>query len=184
MGLCAWRCHSTYLYRDHELYYTSAVCWNAVETTLSDSSSHGWCDIASHGHLIKSPNGCFTVVECEESISHLLYFHPEHIDYPVSSFLGRGLSGTVGGPTLVGSIVLFGYAVWTIKPALAVTYTVLNLLYWIAAILPMRLSWHLDLDIRTLRITRHDTFIQCLRTTIYTTKHTDWAREHVPRTEV
>jgi hypothetical protein len=133
--------------------------------------------------VIKSSNGCFTVVQCGQHIARLLYFHPEYIDYAVSSFTGRGLSGTVGGLTLVGSIVLFGNAVWTIKAALAVTYTVLNLLYWIAAILPVQLPWHIDLVISPPQITEHSTFTQCLWTTIYTTKKIDWAKEHVPKTE-
>jgi hypothetical protein len=133
--------------------------------------------------VIKSTNGCFTVVECDEQIARLLYFHPEYIYYTVSSFELRGLSGIVGGLTLVGSIVLFGNAVWTIKAALAVTYTVLNLLYWIAAILPVRLSWHIDLILSPPEVTKHATFTECVWTTIYTTKTTDWAREHVPRTE-
>lgn len=112
--------------------------------------------------IIKSSNGCLTVVECDDYIAHLLYFHPEYIDYAVSSFTGRGLSGTVGGLTLVGSIVLFGNAVWTMKAALAVTYTVLNLLYWIAAILPLRLSWHMDLVVSSSAIVQHETFTKCL----------------------
>jgi hypothetical protein len=133
--------------------------------------------------VIKSSNECFTVVECDEPVARLLYFHPEYIDYVVSSFTGRGLSGTVGGLTPVGSIVMFGNAVWTIKAALAVTYTVLNLLYWVAAILPVRLSWHIDPFISPPHITEHSTFTQCLWTTIYTTKQIDWVREHVPKTE-
>ncbi|RYN41856.1 hypothetical protein AA0113_g4506 [Alternaria arborescens] len=134
--------------------------------------------------VIKSSNGCFTVVECDEQIARLLYFHPEYIDYAVSSFTGRGLSGTVGGLTLVGSIVLFGNAVWALKAALAVTYTVLNLLYWVAAILPVRLSWHIDLTVSQPEIIEDHSFTQCLWTTIYHTKKIDWAREYVPKTEV
>jgi len=133
--------------------------------------------------VIKSSNECLTVVECHQSIARLLYFHPENIEYAVSSFTGRGLSGTVGGLTLVGSIVLFGNAVWTMKAALAVTYTVLNLLYWIAAILPVRLSWHMDLVVELSETKHHEHFTDCLWYIIFTTKKTDWAREHVPKTE-
>jgi len=132
--------------------------------------------------VIKSSNECLTVVECDRSIARLLYFHPENIEYNVSSFTGRGLSGTVGGLTLVGSIVLFGNAVWTMKAALAVTYTVLNLSYWIAAILPVRLSWHMDLVVGLSEITHYESFTECLWKTICTTKHSDWALEHVPKT--
>ena len=132
--------------------------------------------------VIDSPNRSLTVVECDEQIARLLYWRSDTIDYAVSSFTGRGLSGTVGGLTLVGSIVLFGNAVWTMKAALAVTYTVLNLLYWIAAILPLRLSWHIDLEIDPPQITKHDTYTECLWTAIHTTKKTDWARECVPKT--
>lgn len=133
--------------------------------------------------VLKSPNGSFTVVECDVEIVNRLYFHPNHIDYMVSSFTGRGLSGTVGGIALVGSIVLFGSAVWTIKAALAVTYTVLNLLYWIAAIPPVCLSWHIDLVVSPPHITAHnDSLARCLWTTIYTTKKSEWVREHIPET--
>ena len=134
--------------------------------------------------VIKSSNECLTVVECSKYVADLLYFHPEHIDYVVKSPPGRGLSGTVGGITLVGSIVLFGNAVWTMKTALAVTYTILNLLYWVAAILPVRLSWHIDLIINQTQVTEHAEFIHCLWTTIYTMKKIDWAREYVPKTNL
>ncbi|KAF2624039.1 ArgJ-domain-containing protein [Macroventuria anomochaeta] len=134
--------------------------------------------------VIRYPNGSFTIVRCNESIARMLYFHPEYIDYTVSSFTGRGLSGTVGGLTLVGSIVLFGNAVWTIKAALAVTYTVLNLLYWIAAILPTRLSWHVDFDITPPEIIPNPTFTRSLWTAIWVTKTSDWVKDGVPRTAV
>lgn len=70
------------------------------------------------------------------------------------------------------------------KAALAVTYTILNLLCWIAAILPARLLWDMDFAIFEPTTTPHTTFTRCLWTTIYTVKSTDWTREHVPKTEV
>lgn len=76
-----------------------------------------------------------------------IFSHPEHIGYLVGSFKGRGTSGTIVGLTLVGSIVLFGNATRTMKTALVVMYTVLNLLHWIAAIPPTSLSWHIDFSI-------------------------------------
>jgi len=134
--------------------------------------------------VIKSSNECLTVVTCDAYIARLIYFHPEYIDYTVKSPLSRGLSGIVGGLTLVGSIVLFGNAVWTMKAALAVTYTVLNLSYWIAAILPVSFSSHIDLVAGKPQIIESNTFTQCLWTAIYVTKTRTWARQHVPDTGV
>ena len=57
-------------------------------------------------------------------------------------------------------------------------------MYWIAAILPVRLSWHIDLTVSQPEIIEQDSFTQCLWTTIYHTKKIDWAREYVPKTEV
>ncbi|KAH4002087.1 hypothetical protein HBI26_031140 [Parastagonospora nodorum] len=133
--------------------------------------------------VLRSQNGCITVVECDEEVARWLYFHPVHIEYTVSSFVGRGLSGIVGGITLVCSIILFGNAVWTIKAALAVTYTALNLLYWIAAILPARLSWHMDFDLSPPQITHHYNFAQFLWSAIYTTKSSEWAVDCIPNTK-
>jgi hypothetical protein len=160
------------------------MCWRPNSSWSSRRVMDSKGEVPQGTVIIKSPNGCFTVVECDEDIARRLYFHPEHIDYAVSSFAGRGLSSTVGGLTLVGFIVLFGNAVWTIKAALAVIYTVLNLLYCVAAILPVRLSWHIDLILSLPQITHHDTFTRCLWTTICITKRSDWAREYVPKTEV
>lgn len=71
--------------------------------------------------VILYPTGSFTVVRCNEDVARVLFFHPEHIDYMVGSFTGRGTSGTIGGLMLVGSIVLFENATWTMNTALAVT---------------------------------------------------------------
>ena len=149
--------------------------------TRSTAYEHGMAPPATV--VLKSQNGCITVVECDEDVAIHLYFHPVHIEYMVSSFVGRGLSGTIGGITLVCSIILFGNALWTIKAALAVTYTVLNLLYWIAAILPTRLVWQMDFSLSPPQITHQNAFIQCLWTAIYITKSSEWATDYVPNTK-
>ncbi|EAT85485.1 hypothetical protein SNOG_06834 [Parastagonospora nodorum SN15] len=38
--------------------------------------------------VLRSQNGCITVVECDEEVARYLYFHPVHIEYTVSSLWG------------------------------------------------------------------------------------------------
>lgn len=134
--------------------------------------------------VYRTPRGIITVIQCDETISRSLYFHPSQISYLVGSYSGRGLSGIAGGMMLVGSLVLFSNATWTIKAALVVAYTVLNLLYWLAAIIPAKWSWHFDIEMEE-EIIHNDTYTTALWAAIWMSQSVDWVKQgdHIPKTE-
>jgi hypothetical protein len=113
----------------------------------------------------------------------MLYFHTTNIEYLLSSYTGRGVSGIAGGMTLVASLVLFSNATWTIKAALVVAYTILNLLYWLAAILPARWSWHMPFEVEE-QTFEHRNYTTALWTAIHTAGSVAWVMrdDAVPKT--
>jgi hypothetical protein len=144
---------------------------------MRGSRPHGWV-------VYRLPNGSITVVQCDEGVARLLYFQPDQIKYTLSSYSGRGISGIAGGMMLVGSLVLFSNATWTIKAALVVAYTILNLLYWLAAILPARWSWHMDFQVKE-ELIQNRTFPQGLWSAMWASQAVDWVLQgdHAPNTE-
>jgi hypothetical protein len=134
--------------------------------------------------VYRTTRGVFTVIRCDEIIARSLYWHPIRISYFVGSYSGRGLSGIAGGMMLVGSLVLFSNATWTIKAALVVAYTVLNLFYWLAAIIPAKWSWHFDLEMEE-EILHNTTYTTALWAAIWTSQSVEWVKQggHVPKTE-
>jgi hypothetical protein len=134
--------------------------------------------------VYRLPNGSITVVRCDEEVARLLYFHPDGINYTLSSYSGRGISGIAGGMMLVGSLVLFSNATWTIKAALVIAYTVLNLLYWLAAIFPARWSWHMDFEVKE-ELIQNSTFTQGLWSAMWASQAVDWVLQgdHAPNTD-
>jgi hypothetical protein len=123
--------------------------------------------------VFRLPKGTFTVVRCDHRIAGMLYFHTTNIEYLLSSYTGRGVSGIAGGMTLVGSLVLFSNAMWTIKAALVAAYTVLNLLYWLAAILPARWSWHMPFEVEEQQL-EHRNYTTTLWSTIHAAGSVTW----------
>jgi hypothetical protein len=92
----------------------------------------------------------------------------------LSSYSGRGISGIAGGITLVVSLLLFSNATWSIKVALVVTYTILNLLYWLASILPLSWSWHLGFEIKEEKPILNNTYTRALWSAIWVSQRVDW----------
>jgi hypothetical protein len=105
--------------------------------------------------------------------------------YLVSLYTGQGLSGVVGGLTLVASITLFGNATWTMKAALLATYTTLNIVYWLVTLCPPRWTWRFNVEVEE---TLHEnmTFTTALWTAIRLSKNVKWVldSDSVPRTAV
>jgi hypothetical protein len=133
--------------------------------------------------IFRLPRGTCTVVRCDHRIAGMLYFHTTNIEYLLSSYTGRGVSGIAGGMTLVASLVLFSNATWTIKAALVVAYTILNLLYWLAAILPARWSWHMPFEVEE-QTFEHRNYTTALWTAIHTAGSVAWVTrdDAVPKT--
>jgi hypothetical protein len=94
--------------------------------------------------VIRNREGTFTIVRCTEEVAQALYFTPEQRIYAVENWVGIATGGIVGGLTLMAAIVLFGNCSWTMQAALGVTYALLNVAYWFAAVLTIRdpeLAW-------------------------------------------
>jgi hypothetical protein len=105
------------------------VLWERVESSPTSKTVDQKCGNAQGDVIWRTQHGSFTLVESDENTARALYFSPERPQYFVSGCPGQGLSGVVGGSTLVASIVLFGDATWTIKAGLLGTYTALNIVY-------------------------------------------------------
>ncbi|KAF2827040.1 hypothetical protein CC86DRAFT_292075 [Ophiobolus disseminans] len=132
--------------------------------------------------LLWAPSGSITIVYCKQSVELMLYTFPHPPRYLVGSYSARGLGGIAGGITLVSSLVLYSNATWTMKAALVVAYTVLNLLYWLAAILPPHWSWHLDFKVEEKERIENQTFSSALWSAMWATQRVDWAlkNENIP----
>ncbi len=95
--------------------------------------------------VLRSQNGSFTVVHCDETVARLIYFGPEEIEYllpnPTTS---RFVGGIIGGVTLTTAIVMFSNMTWTMQVVLSSFYAVLNALYWGVSVLPPKFSWDLS----------------------------------------
>ncbi|KAJ4345057.1 hypothetical protein N0V95_005966 [Ascochyta clinopodiicola] len=141
---------------------------------------------APRGDVIWCTNhGSITMVECKEDIALALYFASERPVYLVSSYTGQGLSGVVGGLTLVASIVLFGNATWTIKAALLATYTALNIVYWLVTLCPPQWTWRFNVEVEETPY-ENMTFTTALWTAIRLSKNVKWVLDSdlVPRSPV
>lgn len=88
--------------------------------------------------VIRNREDTFMIVRCTDEVARALYFTPEQRIYAVENWVGIATGGIVGGLTLMGAIVLFGNCSWTMQLALGVTYAVLNVAYWFAAVLTIR----------------------------------------------
>ena len=76
---------------------------------------------------------------------------------------------------LIVSITLFGNCSWTMQAALAVTYALLNVMYWVSAILPERYSWRFDRILITKEEPiKSDSFTAALWVAINKSRDTSW----------
>ncbi|CAK1365829.1 unnamed protein product [Cercospora beticola] len=137
--------------------------------------------------VFRTRDGIFTVIHCTESIARLLYFSPEAPEFSMNIYANRLSGGVVGGLMLIVSITLFSNCTWTMQAALSVTYALLNVLYWVAAVLPERYSW----DFSNLEISEKHTFFNAnfaegLWVAIQRSGSIDWVRasRSVPDTPV
>ena len=80
--------------------------------------------------VFRTRDGAFTIIHCNEDISQLLYFARETPEHAMNLYTNRLSGGVVGGLMLIVGIALFGdCSSCTMQAALAVTYTLLNVVY-------------------------------------------------------
>ncbi|PGH12251.1 hypothetical protein AJ79_04431 [Helicocarpus griseus UAMH5409] len=127
--------------------------------------------------IFKSTTGTLTIVRCDTDVARMLYFTPTKPKYMMNWHSGRGISGFVGGLTLMTAIVLFGNASWTMQLALVVTYSALNALYWIATVLPQEWAWDFNFVVEELYQSRHGSFLQTVWVALWKTRETSWVEK-------
>ncbi|KAK4629424.1 hypothetical protein CLAFUW4_08152 [Fulvia fulva] len=127
--------------------------------------------------VFRTRDGAFTVVHCDVDIARLLYFAPEAPEYSMNLYTNRLSGGVVGGLMLIVSITLFGNCSWTMQAALAVTYALLNVAYWVSAILLERHSWRFDkLTITKEQVIKTDKSTAALWFAIHKSRSTNWVK--------
>ena len=97
--------------------------------------------------VVRSRTGTFTIIHCDENTARTLYFNAtERKYYFQSSYIlsGRVFGAVFGGLFLTAAIVFFSNCTWALQVGLAVAYTILNMSYWVATVLPPEWSWDLS----------------------------------------
>ncbi|TVY28368.1 hypothetical protein LHYA1_G004475 [Lachnellula hyalina] len=89
--------------------------------------------------VIRTGYGAFLIIKCDENVARELYFGTEEVVQVIT----RGFGSCVGAGTVVFmvAVIMMGNCSWTMQAALAVTYLVLNAVYWFAALLPSKTHW-------------------------------------------
>jgi hypothetical protein len=95
--------------------------------------------------VIRTREGAFIVVKCDENVARELYTGTEECTYKVKNVLVyRALIG-VATFLLMISVVLLGNCNFNQQAAIGSAYIVLNGLYWAASLVPKRQFWDLKL---------------------------------------
>jgi hypothetical protein len=130
--------------------------------------------------VIRTKVGAFLIIKCDENVSRELYYGTDEVQQAITS----GFGTCVGGGTVVFmvAVILMGNSTWTMQAALAVTYLLLNAVYWFVALMPSTTHWEFPLfeieDITPADIqgSPSTTFTEALWFAILTTKKIDWVR--------
>ncbi|KAG0648916.1 hypothetical protein D0Z07_4674 [Hyphodiscus hymeniophilus] len=93
--------------------------------------------------VIRTREGAFLLIRCNEDVARELYIGTEECVYKVRTQRYRVLvaSGTF---LLMVSVVLLGNCNFTMQAAIGVSYVVLNGLFWISALVEKRHFWDLS----------------------------------------
>ncbi|PQE08491.1 hypothetical protein CJF30_00005363 [Rutstroemia sp. NJR-2017a BBW] len=93
--------------------------------------------------IIRTREGAFVVVKCDEYVARELYFGTEECSYHVSTDPYRVLVG-LGTFLLMVSVVLLGNCDFQMQVAIGVSYIVLNGAFWGAALINKGKFWDLS----------------------------------------
>lgn len=92
---------------------------------------------------IRTREGAFLIVKCDEVVARELYVGSEECNYRVETWQYRILVG-FGTLLLMVSVVLLGNCDFTMQAAIGVSYMVLNGLFWAASLIPKSRFWDLS----------------------------------------
>lgn len=98
-------------------------------------------DVPKGDVILKLRDAAFVVVHCDENITREIYIGSDSVEYYFSSNVSKAVTG-LGTLFLMVGVVLLGNCSWTMQAAIAGAFLILNGVYWIAALLPLKLFWH------------------------------------------
>jgi len=93
--------------------------------------------------VIRTREGAFLLVRCNEDVARELYTGTEECQYYVGTQMYRILVGT-GTFLLMASVVLMGNCEFAMQAAIGLSYIILNGLFWAASLVPKHLFWDLS----------------------------------------
>ncbi|KAB8260403.1 hypothetical protein BDV32DRAFT_149375 [Aspergillus pseudonomiae] len=139
-------------------------------------------DVPAGDVIIRTRYGAFILVTCDEDVARELYNGTEERKYLVGRVASKILECT-GTLLLMVGVVLLGNCKWTMQTLVGATYLVLNIAYWVAALLPRSWIW----DVSRYRVEKKDKITQQLKCSapvpsytralwcaIYSTKEISW----------
>lgn len=93
--------------------------------------------------VVRTREGAFIVIKCDEDVARELYTGTESCQYKVKIDIYRMLVG-IGTFLLMVAVVLMGNCGFTMQCAIGASYIVLNFLFWMAAIVNKLRFWNLS----------------------------------------
>lgn len=136
--------------------------------------------------VIRTREGAFLIIKCDIDVSQQLYFGTDDIFQLVTT----GFSPCIGCGTVIFmvAVIMMGNSTWTTQAALAVTYQLLNAVYWFVAVMPSSTHWEFPLyqkvdvtpdDVKYSHIYggEEPSYIKSLWKAILETKDVSWVRK-------
>lgn len=93
--------------------------------------------------VIRTREGAFLLVRCNEDVARELYTGTEECQYYVGTQMYRMLVG-MGTFLLMASVVLMGNCEFAMQAAIGLSYIILNGLFWAASLVAKDLFWDLS----------------------------------------
>lgn len=124
--------------------------------------------------VIRWPNGSFLLVHTNDGILRELYTNREGCSYNIIGEQYQAIVGT-GVILLILSIVALSNCEWEMQAAIALAYTVMHILYWFVAMLPMKWVW--DMSMFTIKPKNEEdmrSYIRVVSKLIKLTQSVEW----------
>ncbi|KAJ1328107.1 hypothetical protein MN608_07443 [Microdochium nivale] len=143
VGIAAWDQDATAIVAVTLIAFQSSVVglaswWRPVLMKRSHTNKVPDGDV-----VIRTREGAFLVIKCTEEVARELYYGTEECDYHVGPVTYRALMA-MGTFLLMATVILLGNCKWASQIGIAVSYILLNMLYWLLGMLPKRYFWDLS----------------------------------------
>ncbi|KAL3423799.1 hypothetical protein PVAG01_05546 [Phlyctema vagabunda] len=94
--------------------------------------------------VIRTREGAFIVVKCDENVARELYTGTEECDYYIKSRTRYRTLVGLGTFLLMVGVVLLGNCNWAMQAAIGSSYVILNGAYWLTSLIPKKNFWDLS----------------------------------------